>query len=633
MNQNQSPLKCEECNADFVPRTKRSRFCSTKCRERNKARAYREANRTRINQAKRDAYRKSHPQGSKVKTLADFPAVLNTWDYERNDSSLRPEELWRGSDDQFGPEFEGFWWRCDVGGHSYPMKIRGRLKGSKCLVCAGKPVPGVNDLFSTFPELRAFWDSENNLGDPPQNIRIGERGTEYWWRCPEGHGGFQMDARRAKYRADNNLSLCDLCSQRQKLAGSSVAEKMPELAEEWSSANQLGPDYYSVGSNQRVLWTCPLGHGDWEASPYERKIGARLCPCCPGSHRLVEGCNDLATTHPTIARRWDSTRNQKTPQEVKIGSNIKAYFICEANPNHHPRMYLPNLRFNEDACTDCWKTPIICGENDLACTAPDLIKDWDWDRNKTEHPEVDPHKIRATDERVFFWNCPNGEEHSYPRSAYSKWRGNSGCTVCASRVIIPGQNSLKALFPEIAAQWLEENNTHLLPLTPDTAPPSGGAVVNWICEAGKGHPTFASTIWNRTAAETGCPACNEFGYKKHLPGLLYLVERGDSPEYRAGRKIGITNVRSAKTRLKHWEYLGFAVVFKISDEDGEVIANLEKRVLKDWLRSELGIPIWYTKEEMKGGETETIGPLEPTNEEIVAQISEQYRALTTARAT
>ena len=605
----------------------KKRFCSDGCRGRSKSRRRRESHREEVNARKRENYRRKNPAKRRDRPLALYPEILETWDYERNNSDLEPSNLSRLSDDAFGPDFRGFWWKCVDGNHSYPMKIRNRLKGSGCPVCQGLPVPGVNDLFSTYPELRDWWDSESNGTEPPSNIRIGERSIEYWWKCSLGHKAFRMDARRARRSMEEGIPLCELCRMLNAAAGKSVRDVFPELVEHWSPRNSLGPEYFSFGSNRRVLWSCGNGHEDWEASPKERKLGIRMCPCCPGSHKLVVGCNDLETTHSDISLRWDYQRNRKTPREVKIGTNARFFFKCERNPDHHPRMWLPNLRFNPMACTYCHVEPVVCPTNDLACSAPSAFEGWDWEKNEVEHPGVNPHQIRPSDERIFFWRCPNGKDHSYPRSAYSRTQGRNGCTICRNRRIIPSENSLRALFPEIAEEWLEEFNLDLLPLTPDTAPPAGGTTVNWICRAGKNHPPYPSTIWNRTAGETGCPACAVYGYKRALPGLLYLVERGDSDEYRAGRKIGISNAHSSRTRLRHWSYIGFQVIHTVEDSDGGLIEDLEKEVLNGWIRGELGLGQWYSKEEMRGGATETFSPYGPTNEEVVEKINSEYSKL------
>ena len=54
------------------------------------------------------------------------------------------------------------------------------------------------------------------------------------------------------------------------------------------------------------------------------------CPYC-SNKKLLPGHNDLATTHPEIAKEWDYSKNgDTTPSDVMAGSNNKKYwFVCE----------------------------------------------------------------------------------------------------------------------------------------------------------------------------------------------------------------------------------------------------------------------------------------------------------------
>ncbi len=46
----------------------------------------------------------------------------------------------------------------------------------------------------------------------------------------------------------------------------------PDLAKEWSSENELGPDKISYGSNKPVIWNGACGH-TWTATPKNRGNG------------------------------------------------------------------------------------------------------------------------------------------------------------------------------------------------------------------------------------------------------------------------------------------------------------------------------------------------------------------------
>ena len=72
--------------------------------------------------------------------------------------------------------------------------------------------------------------------------------------------------------------------------------------------------------------------------------------------------------------------------------------------------------------------------------------------------------------------------------------------MCAGKSIVPGENDLQTLFPEIAAQWYAEKNGML---TPEQVSPYSNRKVWWQCP--DGH-IWKAVIYSRAGPqETGCP--------------------------------------------------------------------------------------------------------------------------------
>ena len=100
----------------------------------------------------------------------------------------------------------------------------------------------------------------------------------------------------------------------------------PDLAKEWSSENELGPDKISYGSNKPVIWNGACGH-TWTATPKNRGNG-HGCPICSGN-KVVAGLNDLVTLYPDIAKEWSSERNYPAaPQFFRPKSNRLFWWKC-----------------------------------------------------------------------------------------------------------------------------------------------------------------------------------------------------------------------------------------------------------------------------------------------------------------
>lgn len=98
---------------------------------------------------------------------------------------------------------------------------------------------------------------------------------------------------------------------------------------DWDKNNELGycPDKISHGSNLSVFWKCHKCGYSWQAKVSNR-YNARKCPLC-SNKVVVKGINDLATTHPEIAKEWDFEKNEGlTPYDVSYGCGKNVYWIC-----------------------------------------------------------------------------------------------------------------------------------------------------------------------------------------------------------------------------------------------------------------------------------------------------------------
>ena len=132
----------------------------------------------------------------------------------------------------------------------------------------------------------------------------------------------------------------------------SLADKRPDLVIDWDhKKNTYGPHELTAGSNKKVWWKCHKCGHEWEAKVCNRNHG-RGCPCC--AHKcLVPGKNDLATTHPQLAKEWHPTKNgDLKPQDVMYGQARKVWWIC---PQGHAYQASLNHRSGNHgtACSVC----------------------------------------------------------------------------------------------------------------------------------------------------------------------------------------------------------------------------------------------------------------------------------------
>ena len=122
---------------------------------------------------------------------------------------------------------------------------------------------------------------------------------------------------------------CPYCSGKKALSGfNDLLTLRPDIAKEWDQLKNgdLHPCDVTSNSTKRVWFICPKGHS-YDTSVRLRTHGGG-CPYCAGK-RVLQGYNDLKTTHPEIAMEWHPTKNPDLkPTEVTSGSNKKVWWKC-----------------------------------------------------------------------------------------------------------------------------------------------------------------------------------------------------------------------------------------------------------------------------------------------------------------
>lgn len=246
------------------------------------------------------------------------PELLPEWDYNKN--TISPNEITAGAEKMI-------WWICNKG-HSYQSLAFNRKKGVGCPYCDGKKVlVGYNDLATTNSNLTKEWDYKKNGNLKPTDITAGSH-KKVHWKCQYGHEWIMS----AKER--NMGQNCPYCSNKRVLVGYNdlytycINNHLEDVITEFDTdKNKFTMKDVTAGSDRDTWWKCPNGHS-YKSSPSRRVMKGSGCGIC--SHNiLVKGINDLATTHPEIAKEWDYEKNNEKPDEVMAGSNIKKYwFIC-----------------------------------------------------------------------------------------------------------------------------------------------------------------------------------------------------------------------------------------------------------------------------------------------------------------
>jgi DNA-directed RNA polymerase subunit RPC12/RpoP len=209
-----------------------------------------------------------------------------------------------------------------------------------------------------------------------------------------------------------------------------------------------------VNNKTKVLVRCERCGQKYEVAPSSVMKGIG-CPYCSG-HRAISGVNDLGTTYPEVAKLWHPTRNGDVrPCDVKPQSNTRFWWLCpecggewEAVPGA--------LTVRSGGCPYCSGHRVLAGFNDLATVAPEVARQW----HPTRYGALIPADVTSGSDRKVWWRCERG--HEWEATIASRVHG-AGCPYCAGQRVIPGENDLAALYPEVARLWHPIRNGDLKP--------------------------------------------------------------------------------------------------------------------------------------------------------------------------
>lgn len=133
--------------------------------------------------------------------------------------------------------------------------------------------------------------------------------------------------------------------------------------------------------------------------------------------------NSLLQTNPNLAKEWNYERNGKLiPEMFAANSNVKVWWRCSEGHEWQAVIYMRNGRGT--GCPYCSNNKILPGYNDLNSRCPELMKEWDWNKNK----ELDPTLIAPGSGKKAWWVCSKcGYEWLAEISSRNK---GSGCPNC-----------------------------------------------------------------------------------------------------------------------------------------------------------------------------------------------------------
>ena len=210
----------------------------------------------------------------------------------------------------------------------------------------------------------------------------------------------------------------------------SLASTYPQLLKEWNyeKNKNLDPNKVSSGTHTKVWWKCSKCGYEWAATPKNRGNLNSGCLVCSGKV-VIKGINDLETLHPNLMEEWDYSENSKLPSQLKEHSDYLASWCCKKCGYRWKAKI--NERTRSDGkgtgCPLCNGNVVVRGFNDFATLNPDLLKEWNFEKN-----DISPTTVRGGSGIKVWWKCSECG-HEWSATINSRAHKGSGCPICVRK--------------------------------------------------------------------------------------------------------------------------------------------------------------------------------------------------------
>lgn len=496
---------------------------------------------------------------NKESLYTEHPEIAREWHPTMN-GCLQPFDVSPSSNKKV-------WWKCDKG-HDFEGIIYNRVsQNSKCTICANKKVlKGFNDLKTTHPSIANEWDYEKNFPLTPSQIRCGTD-KKYWWVCPKCHISYQASP---NIRTSQNTGCPYCTGRKVLAGVNDLLTKRPDIALEWNYEKNGGllPTMVTEKSGRKVWWKCSKGH-EWQCKIAQRTIGkGTQCPECQSGlntsfpelaiyYYIKKCCFDAINRYknsslkiteidifiPSLKagveyngchyhNKNDDDKKRTLIEENKIKlisvveskNYIKPFIKNDCIYINHRFSYSEidfaiksifeilkiNYDFNinvENDSLEIYKLQSkILNDNSLGNKRPDLINEWNWEKNKN----LSPFDFSYNSHFSVWWKCSKGHEWKSPINNRAKANGTK-CPYCSNNKILKGYNDFASLHPALLEDWDYEKNT----LNPFEIAEKSNKIVFWKCH-------ICGYEWKSPPAiriKKQCPGCVKQEHKISVKNL------------------------------------------------------------------------------------------------------------------
>ena len=216
---------------------------------------------------------------------------------------------------------------------------------------------------------------------------------------------------------------------------------------------------------------------------------------------MIDKEKSLVYRFPELAKEWHPTKNgELTPESIVAGSNKKVWWKCKSG--HEWQAIVSNRTRLHSDCPYCSGRLAILGKNDLASAFPELLRDWDYEKNN----KIEPTAVKFGSSQKAWWKCRSCG-HEWQTSIKNRTLGGTGCPKCVKKLIghahseraVTLRGSLLDNNPLLATEWHPKNNISAAEVSANS-----NQKVWWKC--GLCGYEWAAVVSSRNSG-VGCPSC------------------------------------------------------------------------------------------------------------------------------
>ena len=534
-------------------------------------------------------------------SVENYSKIFEDWDISKNN---------KDKSSVFIHDKTPYWWICNEG-HSYQVSVFSRIRSNGCKICS-KPekVATKREILlkksmsfaEAHPELLKEWDYEKNKINPTDISK--KSSVKIWFKCQNGHEFESTPKRRVLSKG------CPVCvretqgvriiQSKLKQAGISLAEKFPELLNEWDfSKNKLDPYQLTPFSNKKVSWKCKFGH-KWDATIYNRAGNNSGCPMCRSMTSKLEvfvlcelrqlfkevewrskingyECDilikEINVGVEVDGAYWHDEKLQRDREKLKVFKK-NGIELLRIRAKELPEIEGRVIQYDKQSegvalvslllkqIEDLYKgflfndyhekqeqigekeykkilslLPSPTEADSLKMVNPELSKEWHLLKNQPLTPEM----FSSNSEMKVWWIC--NQNHEWQASIKNRHKLNSGCPFCYK--LNAGEIVRKAIlnksgisFGDKFPELLNEWDFKLNDRSPFEISPGSKLKIHWKCA--KGHSWLAQ-VGARTGRGDSCPECNKLIQGEKLRASLL-------------KKGGISFKEKFPQLLFEWDY-------------------------------------------------------------------------------